>query len=93
MSYVMRDDYYYESFNGNKVSESTLHDKIMDAWKTVDDIKLLAYSAESLTQDQLMNAMFGLEIFASMRFEELWQCYEQMMHNKRKDKGFETPPL
>jgi hypothetical protein len=46
-----------------------------------------------MNQDQITNALLGLEIFASMRFEELWDCFEQLLHNQRKDKGLETPTL
>ena len=68
-----------------KVDFFTLEEKIMAAWQTVEDIKALYKSSERMNQDQITNALLGLEIFASMRFEELWDCFEQAIHNKRQD--------
>jgi hypothetical protein len=91
---MMKDNYYYEFDDyKRKVDYLTLEQKIMAAWLTVDDIKALYRSSEGMNQDQITNALLGLEIFASMRFEELWDCFEQLLHNQRKDKGLETPTL
>ena len=80
------------------VGMNTLHDSIMSAWHTVDDIKSLIKSAENINEDQMMNALLGLEIFADMRMQELFDTYENVMHNQRValergngyDKGMET---
>lgn len=80
------------------VGMSTLHDSIMSAWHTVDDIKSLIKSAENMNEDQMMNALLGLEIFADMRMQELFDTYENVMHNQRValergngyDKGMEA---
>ena len=80
------------------VSVNTLHDSIMSAWHTVDDIKSLIKSAENMSEDQMINALLGLEIFADMRFQELFDTYENIMHNQRValergngyDKGMEA---
>ena len=90
---MMIDDYYCEDDGRRKVDYLTLEQKIMAAWLTVDDIKALYRSSERMNEDQITNALLGLEIFAPMRFEELWDSFEQMLHNKRKDKGLETPTL
>ena len=65
------------------VSIFTLHDSIMSAWNTVEDIRSFIKSAESMNEDQVMNALLGLEIFADMRFQELFDTYENVMHNQR----------
>jgi hypothetical protein len=93
MKKMMIDGYYCEDDGKRKIDYLTLEQKIMAAWHTVDDIKAFYKSSERMNQDQITNALLGLEIFASMRFEELWDCFEQMLHNKRKDKGLETPTL
>ena len=80
------------------VSMNTLHDSIMSAWHTVDDIKSLIKSAENMNEDQIMNALLGLEIFADMRMQELFDTYENVTHNQRValergngyDKGMEA---
>jgi hypothetical protein len=91
MKKMMIDEYYCEEDGRRKVDYLTLEQKIMAAWHTVDDIKALYRASEGMNQDQITNALLGLEIFASTRFEELWDCFEQMLHNRRKYKGLETP--
>jgi len=75
------------------VCMNTLHDSIMSAWHTVDDIKSLIKSAENMSEDQMMNALLGLEIFADMRMQELFDTYENVMHNQRvaleRGKGYD----
>jgi hypothetical protein len=65
------------------VGMNTLHDAIMSAWHTVDDLRSLIKSAENMNEDQMMNALLGLEIFADMRLQELFDTYEQIFHNQR----------
>ena len=65
------------------VGMSTLHDSIMSAWHTVDDLRSLIKSAENMNEDQMINALLGLEIFADMRLQELFDTYEQIFHNQR----------
>ena len=65
------------------VGMNTLHDSIMSAWHTVDDIRSLIKSAENMNEDQMMNALLGLEIFADMRLQELFDTYEHVFHNQR----------
>jgi hypothetical protein len=80
------------------ISMNELHDVIMKAWSTVDDLKALINSAENMNEDQMMNALLGLEIFADMRFHEIFNTYEHVMHNQRValergngyDKGMEA---
>tara|TARA_E500000318_G_C3542146_1_gene205074 strand:- start:155 stop:502 length:348 start_codon:yes stop_codon:yes gene_type:complete len=83
---------------GVPVSMNNLHDAIMNAWQTVEDIKCLVKSSENMTEDQMLNALIGLEIFADMRCHEVFDMYENIMHNQRvaleqgnsHDKGMEA---
>jgi hypothetical protein len=63
------------------VDRFDLEEAIMKAWRTSDDIKALYTSAERMDEDQMMNALLGLEIFAEMRFDELWNTFEQCVSN------------
>lgn len=83
---TMKDDYYVEGLGGRKVDRFTLEQKIMAAWQTLDDIRALYNVRDTLSEDQIDNALIGLEIFASMRFEELWRCFEQFVHNEHQAK-------
>ena len=66
---------------GTPVDRFDLEEAIMKAWRTSDDIKALYTSAECMDEDQMVNALLGLEIFAEMRFEELWNTFEQCISN------------
>ena len=66
---------------GKPVDRFDLEEKIMKAWSTTDDIKSFYSSAEHMDEDQIINALIGLEIFAEMRFNELWNTFEQCIRN------------
>ena len=66
---------------GKPVDRFDLEDAIMKAWRTSDDIKAFYTSAERMNEDQVINALIGLEIFAEMRFNELWNTFEQCVSN------------
>ena len=66
---------------GKPVDRFDLEEAIMKAWRTSDDIKALYTSAERMDEDQMMNALLGLEIFAEMRFDELWNTFEKCVSN------------
>jgi hypothetical protein len=63
------------------VNSFDLEDAIMNAWRTSEDIKSLYKSSEYMDEDQMMNALLGLEIFAEMRFNDLWNTFEQCANN------------
>jgi len=65
------------------VGMNTLHDALMSAWHTVDALRSLITSPENMNEDQMMNALLGLEIFADMRLQELFDTYENVIHNQR----------
>ena len=66
---------------GKPVDRFDLEEAIMRAWRTSDDIKAFYTSAEHMDEDQVINALIGLEIFAEMRFNELWNTFEQCIQN------------
>ena len=72
------------------VDRFDLEEAIMNSWRTLDDIKALYKSVEYMNEDQVMNALIGLEIFADMRFNELWNTFEQCTANEvfNDDKRF-----
>lgn len=83
---MMRNGYYLDS-KGKKIDRFNLEDKIMQVWQLKDDIELLVKRSETMDEDQMINSLIGLESFADMRFNELWETYENMLHNERMDKG------
>ena len=81
------DGLHYDVYGGSPIDRFDLEEKIMNAWKLSDDIKLLFKSAERMDTDQMMSALDGLQIFADMRFEELWDTFEKCVQNG----GFRSP--
>jgi hypothetical protein len=58
-----------------------LKQAIMEAWHVVDDLKLLMQRLEYMNEDQIASAIHGLEIFADMRCESLWNTFENCISN------------
>ena len=81
------DGLHYDVYGDSPIDRFDLEEKIMNAWKLSDDIKLLFKSAERMDTDQMMSALDGLQIFADMRFEELWDTFEKCAQNG----GFRSP--
>ena len=81
------DGLHYDVYGGSPIDRFDLEEKIMNAWKLSDDIKLLFKSSERMDTDQMMSALDGLQIFADMRFEELWDTFEKCVQNG----GFKSP--
>ena len=61
-----------------------LEQNILDCWKITDDIDLLFRNVmeEELDKDKIANALLGLQTIYSMRFEQLWQTFENLVRNK-----------
>tara|TARA_R110000764_G_scaffold113016_1_gene200200 strand:+ start:1316 stop:1561 length:246 start_codon:yes stop_codon:yes gene_type:complete len=57
-----------------------LESDIMDCWHIVDDLKTVA-QAESLysDEDKMQNALIGLESLYQLKFQKLWETFEQVV--------------
>lgn len=60
-----------------------LEQGIMDCWKVTDDIKLLYDNLENMDEDRRMNYMLGLMEMYGLKFEKLWNCFEQLIQDKK----------
>ncbi len=72
---------------GEPVDRFDLEQKIMEAWHTVDDLRVLVERSEYMNEDQMFSALHGLQIFADMRFDSLWNTFEQCISNGAFDDG------
>jgi hypothetical protein len=63
------------------VDRFDLEQAIMEAWHVVDDLRLLTNRLEYMNEDQIFSAVHGLQIFADMRCESLWNTFEQCISN------------
>jgi hypothetical protein len=59
---------------GMPIDRFDLEQAIMEAWHVVDDLKYM-------NEDQIASAIHGLEIFADMRCESLWNTFENCISN------------
>lgn len=71
----------YTDSNGRPIDQFELEQKIMEAWHIVEDLRLAYSRLEEMSEDQVYGTIHGLEIFADMRFQSLWDTFEQCMHN------------
>ena len=56
---------------------------IMNCWNVIEDIKLITRMNDirPLTEDELMNALLGLETLYQFKFEVLFNGFERMVQN------------
>jgi len=62
-----------------------LEQDILNAWKITDDIDMLYQNVmedEHLDKDTIANALLGLQTIYGMRFERLWNTFEDMVSKK-----------
>ena len=62
-----------------------LEQYIMQCWNVVDDIKMLMEYKDThgMTEDQFSNALLGIQSLYQIRFELMWDCFEQMVSTKK----------
>jgi len=72
---------------GKRIDRFNLEAAIMEAWHTVEDLKLVYEGLEGMSTDQVMGAIDGARIFADMRFNKLWDTFEDVLHNMRVDRN------
>lgn len=60
-----------------------LEQQIMDCWGVCEDIKSIykMNDIRQMSEDELMNAMIGLETIYQMKFEILFDMFEKMIKN------------
>jgi hypothetical protein len=76
----------YTDINGKEITYFDLEQKIMEAWNLTNDLSLLLKRLEYMDEDQVTSAVHGLQIFADMRFNDLWDTFEQCLSNQRANK-------
>ena len=63
------------------VDQFDLEQEIMNCWQVVDDIKTLYYAPDfrELSEDEMQNALLGLQTLYQMKFERLFDVYEKFI--------------
>jgi hypothetical protein len=67
-----------------------LEDEIMKVWATVDDVKTLHWAfldrREQMSEDEVSNALLGIEALMQLRCEKLFEVYSQILR-KNHERG------
>lgn len=71
----------YTDMDGRPIDRFAIEQAIHEAWHLVDDLRLLTERLEYMNEDQIFSVVHGLAIFADMRFNKLWNTFEQCLSN------------
>lgn len=61
-----------------------LEQDIMNAWQVVDDINTIYHRSEGLSEDQMMNLLLGLKELYQLKFEKLFDTFENCFQHELK---------
>lgn len=66
-----------------KVDRFNLEQEIMDCWGVVDDIKTIYSAGDSrpISEDEMLNALIGLQTIYQMKFEKLHKTFTNLVEN------------
>jgi hypothetical protein len=67
------------------VSRFTLEEKIYSCWNVIEDIDVALRITEKEDTDSIQNALIGIKELYTQKFEELWEVFEIMIHEKKID--------
>ena len=61
-----------------------LESRIMDCWSVVEDVQTVYKMSDlrQLSQDELANVLLGIQTLYQMKFERLWQTFEEYIRNE-----------
>lgn len=62
-----------------------LEEQIMDCWRVTDDLDVIAEKSmeREITPDELANLMIGLKQLYSMKFERMFNTFEQLISENK----------
>jgi hypothetical protein len=67
-----------------KYDRFDLEQLILKNWEVVTEIKHLREHLETNpTQDQVENYLLGLETIYEVKFNKLWDCFEELCQNQK----------
>jgi hypothetical protein len=67
-----------------KIDRFTLEEQILQCWCVVDDLDMV-YNTEALYEDQdrMMNTLLGMQELYRMRFERLFDTFQNLVYEKK----------
>ena len=72
---------HYNVDTNKPIDRFDLEEAIMKAWQTSDDLKLIYKEVDGMDADKIINVLIGLHQLNEMRFNKLWDTYEQVLQN------------
>jgi len=54
-----------------------LEQEILECWNVVKDIENFYHAQENMTEDQQMNYLLGMQEMYEIKFNKLWETFEQ----------------
>jgi len=60
-----------------------LEQELLRCWGVTDDIELVYHSLESMTEDQRLNALLGLQTLYELKFEKAWKAFEAICAERK----------
>lgn len=68
-----------------KIDRFDLEQNIMKCWNVTDDIYLLYEGVmdKDMTQDEIANALLGMHQMYELKFDKLWENFEQLIKDKK----------
>ena len=69
-----------------KYNRFDLEQAILDSWKITDDLKIFLDKYEELSEDSQLNILIGMNELAELRFQKLWEIFEELVHTGVMDK-------
>lgn len=64
------------------VSRFDLEQDIMDCWNITKDLDSLLLAVERGDEDQVMNIIIGLQALYDLKFEKMFNTFEQCIRNR-----------
>lgn len=67
-----------------KITRFDLEQQIMNCWGVCDDLDILFETScdRGLTEDQLQNALLGMKTMYQLKFEKLFEIFEQCIRDR-----------
>ena len=59
-----------------------LEERITDAWRIFDDLKVLRDNADNLSEDEFYNILNGLLDLGEIKMQMLWKSFEKCVKDK-----------
>jgi hypothetical protein len=57
---------------------------IMNCWQVVDDLKILLKRYDSLSEDEQLNILIGIQNLYQLKFEDMLDTFNEYVHSRMK---------